>query len=249
MKDQRHLKALVVEDQEMFRLAMADELRFLGFDVETAENGELGLQAALANPFDLILSDIRMPVRDGQWFLEQYRKVHPTKPPFIFMTGFADLSPPSAFGLGADGFAAKPINQDDLEKIIKRLCQPDDLRWTTPSLTPPKHSIVLKCKSIDSDPNVQPGRSGVFIKATDESHRVGDTVAFHIQFETGSILQLDGVATIAWRRVTDDSDLLAGIGLDFIYLDKGSLDPWRAFLAARKITSTIPPGKSTLAAA
>lgn len=91
---------LVVDDQKMFRDAVAFEMDSMGFHVDVAEDGEQGLKKATATPYSIILSDIRMPNWDGGRFLSELRKIAPDSPPFIFMTGFADLTPQDAFDIG-----------------------------------------------------------------------------------------------------------------------------------------------------
>ena len=53
---------------------MKDILEFEKYQVTLAENGRQGLEMALSNSFDLILSDIKMPEMDGMELLEQLKK-------------------------------------------------------------------------------------------------------------------------------------------------------------------------------
>ncbi|WP_397601930.1 two-component system response regulator, partial [Silvanigrella sp.] len=84
---QNKLLVLVVDDQDAFLQAVVDEIKFHGFEAVTAKNGLEGLEQANKSRFDLILSDIRMPNKDGQWFLAELRKTQKCFPPFIFMSG------------------------------------------------------------------------------------------------------------------------------------------------------------------
>lgn len=58
-------KILVVEDDEMMRLTLAELLRREGFEVQTARDGEEGYAAALSQCPDLIITDLHMPVVSG----------------------------------------------------------------------------------------------------------------------------------------------------------------------------------------
>jgi len=61
-------KILIVDDDDNMRHAMQTTIERMGIDVVTAENGKEALDIALKEPFDLIISDIRMPVMDGETF-------------------------------------------------------------------------------------------------------------------------------------------------------------------------------------
>lgn len=65
---------LVVEDEEVQRKPLAEELRDEGFRVLTAPNGRDGLELALREKPDLILLDIIMPVMDGMTMIKKLRE-------------------------------------------------------------------------------------------------------------------------------------------------------------------------------
>ena len=65
---------LVVEDEQDIREAMAAAVKKAGYNVYTAENGEIGLKMALANEPDLILMDLVMPIMDGHTALQKLRQ-------------------------------------------------------------------------------------------------------------------------------------------------------------------------------
>jgi two-component system response regulator AtoC len=67
-------RILIVDDEENFRHMLSVILIKEGYEVETASNGEEGLQKSLMSPFDQILCDIRMPRMDGLEFLRELRK-------------------------------------------------------------------------------------------------------------------------------------------------------------------------------
>ncbi len=64
---------LIIEDEADIREAMADVLKKQNYLVYTADNGETGLNIALANKPDLILLDLVMPVMDGHTTLKKLR--------------------------------------------------------------------------------------------------------------------------------------------------------------------------------
>lgn len=68
------MHVLIVEDEIDIREAMAEAITEAGFTVSTAENGAVGLQAALSEHPDLILLDIVMPIMDGHEVLQKLRQ-------------------------------------------------------------------------------------------------------------------------------------------------------------------------------
>lgn len=246
-KNGKVLKALVVEDQELFRQAVADELSFFGFETVTAVDGEDGLRAALAEQFDLILSDIRMPNKDGKWFLNELRKVQKSAPAFIFMTGFTDLSPQDAYDMGAEGFIAKPLNSDRLNALLAKVCRPLASRWIDKPQSPPvQHFVVDTSASAGSSVRVALGRGGAFLSVDNMKHKVGDVVSFDLKLSEGPIRHLEGLGTIVWRRENSEAGIPGGYGIEFDYLAPSSLAEWLAYLGVKEIVSVIPTGRKQL---
>lgn len=66
-------KILIVEDDPAARAVLKDELEFLGFETEDAEDGAIGLQKAKKDRPDLILLDIVLPKMNGMTVLEKLR--------------------------------------------------------------------------------------------------------------------------------------------------------------------------------
>lgn len=103
---------LLVDDNEDIRDLVILRLEIAGFDVESAENGQVGLDMALAKNYDLILMDMHMPVLDGHDAIRQLRKfgyegkiVGLTASAMVNETHRALLS-------GCDDVIIKPITED-----------------------------------------------------------------------------------------------------------------------------------------
>lgn len=118
------LQVLVVEDNPTNRLVATRLLEQLGAQVETAENGALGVDAASRAPFDLILMDIQMPVMDG---VEATRRIRALPSPACAIPILAltanVLAPQleSYREAGMNGCVAKPISPSALLLEISRL--------------------------------------------------------------------------------------------------------------------------------
>lgn len=113
-------KILIIEDTADVRELITDTLRFNGFEIVAAADGEAGIQAALTHLPDLILCDVQMPRKDGFEVLEDLRKRPATATiPFVFLTGQADKNHMRhGMNLGADDFLAKPFMLGDLMAAV-----------------------------------------------------------------------------------------------------------------------------------
>ncbi len=116
-------KILVIEDDNLIRETLLELLELRGFEAIGAENGQVGIQLAVAQIPDLILSDVMMPERDGFEVFAALRS-HPATAsiPFIFMTA---TEMEKAIELKADGYLKKPCSAAEmLGAIVNQLEKP-----------------------------------------------------------------------------------------------------------------------------
>ena len=84
----RTLRILVVDDQEHMRELLVEALSADGHIVEPAENGTAALELFEGQSYDLVVSDLQMPVMDGPKLYEEIRKRRPdSAASFVFITG------------------------------------------------------------------------------------------------------------------------------------------------------------------
>jgi diguanylate cyclase (GGDEF)-like protein len=113
-------RILVVDDDPDILEFVRLNLELDGFDVDTADGGAVALEAAAANPPDLMLLDIMMPEIDGLTVLRRMRSDPPTASvPVIILTA-RSLAEDRVKGLdlGADDYITKPF---DLEEMVARV--------------------------------------------------------------------------------------------------------------------------------
>jgi len=111
-------KILVVEDGEVNRRFLSVVLKRLGVTVQTAENGKIGVDLAMANQFDLVLMDMQMPVMDGYTAARTLRK-HGSSIPIIALTAHAMVGDrEKCIDAGCTGYLSKPIDTNALLQTL-----------------------------------------------------------------------------------------------------------------------------------
>jgi len=114
---------LVVDDYEDAREMYAEYLRFCGFRVAEARNGNEALEQAFSLMPDLVLMDLSLPGMDG-WEATRQLKADPrtARIPVVALTGHALAgASEGAKRAGCDSFVTKPCLPDDLVVEVRRM--------------------------------------------------------------------------------------------------------------------------------
>mgnify|MGYP000849807440 CR=1 FL=1 len=128
-------KILLVEDEQLLRESLAQLLGEEGYQVVQAADGKAGYDAVLAEPFDLVLTDIRMPVMDGLTLLKNLQQVIP-QTPVIVITAFGTVeSAVNAMRMGAADYLLKPVQFEDVLIRVKRALEIGEMRRNRSILT------------------------------------------------------------------------------------------------------------------
>ncbi|MBQ7850019.1 MAG: response regulator transcription factor [Clostridia bacterium] len=133
------MKILIIEDEVLLADSVAALLRSKGFDVETAYDGDDGIQYAILDAYDLIILDVMMPGMDGYQVARQLRARH-FSTPILMLTAKTEVEDRIA-GLeaGADYYLAKPFDSRELLACVNALLrrqgsQVDELSFGNTSL-------------------------------------------------------------------------------------------------------------------
>jgi CheY-like chemotaxis protein len=114
-------KILLVEDTATLRMLGKTILTREGADVVDVENGRLALEAFSEQSFDLVITDIMMPVMDGYELTETLRSWGATLP-IIGVTGATvGNEADNLLAKGADRVMPKPLNLNNLETVLQEL--------------------------------------------------------------------------------------------------------------------------------
>ena len=117
------IRALIVDDSSVMRKIVERCLRQAGMDlgqVQEASNGAEALALVNGNQFDLILSDINMPVMDGLEFVRHVKEVESAKntPIVMITTEGGEKHVMEALSLGAKGYIRKPFTPDQVKEHV-----------------------------------------------------------------------------------------------------------------------------------
>jgi DNA-binding NtrC family response regulator len=132
MTDRKRM--MVIDDEPMLRITIRDALAAEGYDVETAETGEKGLEMLAEKRVDILLTDLRLPDRDGIRILKEVKALN-QETEVILMTAYGTIdSAVLAMKEGASDYLTKPFSLDELLLLVKRLLRMKQLEEENLSL-------------------------------------------------------------------------------------------------------------------
>lgn len=127
-------KILIIDDEKAIRRSMREILEFEKHQVEEAEDGQMGLNMALKNSYDVILSDIKMPKLDGIELLNKLVESGSSSS-VIMMSGHGTIETAvDAVKKGAYDYLAKPIDLNRLLVAVRNALEKVDLITETKTL-------------------------------------------------------------------------------------------------------------------
>jgi two-component system NtrC family response regulator len=162
----KEAKILIVEDEKPLRELLEIELTRSGYKVETAADGELGLEIYRQEAHNVVLLDMKMPGMDGVEVLKQMR-VESTLPEIIVFTGHGTIETAvECIKLGAYDYMTKPVKLDELEMVIDKAYEKNRLRY---------ENINLKLEISKFDQHRIVGKSQAIQRVLDTVRRYGPT--------------------------------------------------------------------------
>ncbi len=114
-------RVLIAEDEENIREVLLRALRTLGHSVKAVADGDQAAQALALQEFDLVITDIRMPGRDGLALLDLVKETTQDTA-VMLMTAFGSVeNAVEAMKRGADDYIVKPFRLDELEVKVGKI--------------------------------------------------------------------------------------------------------------------------------
>ena len=115
------LKLLLVDDQREITQALKEGLEPAGHSCVAYQNPRKALQRFKREPFDAVITDLRMPDLDGIQLMLAVRELRP-ETPVIILTGYADIQNAiSAVNNGAFAFLQKPVKLTELLETLSQI--------------------------------------------------------------------------------------------------------------------------------
>lgn len=121
-------RILVVEDNNVNQMVMKGLLKKFGMEATIAENGEIAVEMAQKEPFDMILMDLQMPVMDGFEATRAIRSLDlpVASAPIVAVTAnVMDSDRARCRECGMNDFVSKPVKQEKMEEIFQKWLRAD----------------------------------------------------------------------------------------------------------------------------
>jgi len=175
------LKTLIVDDEELVRIVLADALRSDGCHVSTASSGKEGIKILQASSVDCVITDLRMPGTGGRDVLRWVRE-HQPDVDVIMLTGYGEVQAAvDALKAGAWDFLVKstPFDGSQVKAALAKLRTVRALK---------QENLALRLGGVRSRPDpIVPGKSPAWRALMDLVDKIAPSNApVLIEGETGS---------------------------------------------------------------
>jgi DNA-binding NtrC family response regulator len=114
---------LIVDDEPIVRESIRDWLKDAGYQVATAESGEEALEMLKKQDFSAVIMDVRLPGKTGISTLKEMKAIKPGIKSIVITAYPSEELASEAKKYGAIDYLIKPVNPDDLEKLIRETLQ------------------------------------------------------------------------------------------------------------------------------
>jgi len=122
-----HPRILVIDDEMIVCESCQRILEEEGYEVETALGGKEAFEKMRGDPFDIVITDLKMPGIDGMEVLKTFRKEYPNTV-VIMITGFSTVETAvEAMKLGAFDYIPKPFTPDEVSIVVKKAIEQKSL--------------------------------------------------------------------------------------------------------------------------
>jgi len=111
-------RALVVEDDVLVREVLIKLCGWLSFEVEVAGDGHEGMSALATGPFDLVITDLRMPGPTGLEIARRAHRLEP-RPAVVVVSGFVSSDEEANIAFAGAKLLRKPFDAHEARAVIE----------------------------------------------------------------------------------------------------------------------------------
>ncbi|RMF21653.1 MAG: response regulator, partial [Cyanobacteria bacterium J083] len=122
------MRILVIEDDEVLLDVLENSLTNQRYIVDVAEDGRFGLECALGTDYDLILTDVGLPLMDGVTLCQRLRKEGYTTPILLMTAKDAPEERIKGLDAGADDYLVKPLDLGELHARVRALLRRGEVK-------------------------------------------------------------------------------------------------------------------------
>lgn len=118
---------LIIDDEPLMRISISDALRIEGYNIHSVASGNEGLKAIMENPYDVVITDLKLPGVDGLHILKACKQ-YSERTKIVMITAYGSVDTAvEAMKQGAYDYITKPFSMDELILIVGRLIELRDL--------------------------------------------------------------------------------------------------------------------------
>ena len=121
-------RILIIEDARNIRMALEDDLKFEGYQVDTAATGPEGLKKAMDLDLDIIILDLMLPELNGLEICKELRRRDIGTPIIMLTAKSQEFDKVLGLELGADDYITKPFSPFELQARVKALLRRSEIR-------------------------------------------------------------------------------------------------------------------------
>ena len=149
-------RLLVIDDGAENRELLTIVLNDLGLEVETAENGAIGVDMAKSKHYDVILSDIQMPVMDGYETVKVMREIGQNQPIIALTANAMKGYEQRVIDAGFSHYMTKPIDIDALTALLAKLLNGTATESAKPAPVAANESVMETADTQDTAADLTP---------------------------------------------------------------------------------------------
>ncbi|MBS1983713.1 MAG: response regulator [Bdellovibrionales bacterium] len=236
---------LIVDADEIYARTIADKLKGHGLQASTVSDSQQAMSMILQDPFQVVLSDVWMPGKNGFELAQEVREEKIARPEIILMSSDPKVSLFEAHQAGACYLLRKPLNFDELSLALKRFG--DVSTGAEPQIDPMAalgrlygQIRVAKQKKEFPVEISNLGRGGFFFKTNSKfpAPPVGQIIDFDLKLGMVPDCHCIGRGIIRWNYQTMLGD--TGVGVEFLKVPDWFHQVVHSFADLFKVKSFIP---------